>query len=66
MLLLSKLYWDWGKKKHKENQGCEEGGEKRREDTGKGAGETGAWSLNGRSDYTAEGAVVCVGSSATV
>lgn len=60
MLLLSKLYWDWGEKKREENEGSErEGGE--REYTGRGVGETGAWSLKGRSDYT-EGVAgnVCV------
>ena len=39
-----------------------EGGERQREDTGRGAGETGAWRLGGRSDYIGKGElqIVCV------
>lgn len=39
-----------------------EGGETWREGTGRGVGETGAWRLEGRSDYTGMGEVqeVCV------
>lgn len=47
MLLLSKLYWDWGETKREEIETGKKGREQKdkREDTGKGVRETGVWRL---------------------